>query len=46
MLATHRALILKARLDIVSCSLLVNLHEGDCTNVETSFLGTNHALGV
>lgn len=38
-------MILKARLDIVVCSLLVNLHEWDCTNVETSFLGINHAVG-
>lgn len=42
-LLTHGAVILKARLDIGSCRLLVKLHEGYCINVKPSFPGPNHA---
>lgn len=45
-LAIHRAMILKARLAVRRCRLLVKLHEGYCINVDLSFPEPSHALGI
>lgn len=44
MLATHRAVILKSRLAIGSCMLLVKLLESYCIEPDPSFPEPSHAL--